>query len=174
MELKIEYLSRLSPNIVDKLIFINKIRNGYAEEYLHDSRTFTFNETMAWFFKLNYDDGLQGYYIVKDKNDVIGYVRIANYSKINKRVMIGVDIAPEFSVKGYATNVYKYMIEFLFRDFDLNKISLEVLATNERAIKLYTKLKFKFEGIKRQDILKGDAFVDSIIMSILKSEYTSK
>jgi RimJ/RimL family protein N-acetyltransferase len=46
-----------------------------------------------------------------------------------------------------------------------------VLGSNSRAINLYYKLGFVKEGVKRQEVLKGTEYVDSIIMSILKSEY---
>ena len=48
---------------------------------------------------------------------------------------------------------------------------MEVLATNQRAINLYKKLGFDYEGTKRQEVLKGGVYVDSIIMSILKQDY---
>ena len=62
-------------------------------------------------------------------------------------------------------------IPHLFEKLDLHKISLEVLATNNRAINLYKKVGFKEEGTKREEILKKDQWVDSIIMSILKPEW---
>ena len=46
-----------------------------------------------------------------------------------------------------------------------------MLSTNSRAYNLYKKLGFIQEGIKRQEVFKQDQFIDSIIMSILKTEY---
>ena len=56
------------------------------------------------------------------------------------------------------------------KEFNLHKISLEVLETNERAIKLYKKIGFIEEGVKRDEIYKKDKWVNSIIMSILENE----
>jgi diamine N-acetyltransferase len=146
--------------------FVNNVRNQYAKEYLHDSRTFTLIETNNWYVVDKPD-----YWMIINGKDTIGYFRLSNHSTTNKNIYIGADIAPEFTGKGLAKEAYKLFIPFIFNLYNLNKISLEVLSTNERAINLYNKLGFKYEGIKRQEVLKEDKFVDSIIMSILKEEY---
>jgi len=46
-----------------------------------------------------------------------------------------------------------------------------VLETNQRAINLYNKLGFIKEGVKREEVLKNNKWINSIVMSILKSEY---
>jgi len=148
------------------LEFLNRVRNQYANEYLHDSRTFTLEETISWYHKSNPDFWM----IVLNGNNV-GYFRLSNYSKENKNIYIGADIAPEYTGKGIAKEAYNKFIPHLFTIYNLNKVSLEVLETNERAINLYNKIGFIYEGIKREEILKNGKWVNSILMSILKSEY---
>lgn len=150
------------------LEFVNNVRNQYAKEYLHDSRTFSINDINNWFLNTK-----PNYWMILNEGNTIGYFRLSNHSFVNKNIYIGADIAPEFIGKGFAKEAYKLFISFLFKEYELNKISLEVLSTNERAISLYNKLGFKQEGIKRQEVLKEDKFVDSIIMSILKEEYNA-
>jgi RimJ/RimL family protein N-acetyltransferase len=104
-------------------------------------------------------------------NNTVGYFRLSNYSKENKNIYIGADIAKEYTGKGIAKDAYNKFIPYAFTIYNLNKISLEVLGTNERAINLYNKLGFVKEGVKREEVLKNGIWVDSIIMSILKSEY---
>ena len=84
---------------------------------------------------------------------------------------IGADIHPEFCNLKISYDAYVKFITFLFETKNLNKISLEVLATNTIQHNLYKTLGFFQEGIKRQEILKKSEFVDSILMSILKSEW---
>jgi RimJ/RimL family protein N-acetyltransferase len=62
-------------------------------------------------------------------------------------------------------------IPFIFDLYNLHKISLEVLSTNTRAISLYENLGFIKDGVKREEVYKNGKWIDSIIMSILKSEY---
>jgi ribosomal-protein-alanine N-acetyltransferase len=148
------------------LQFVNRVRNEYANDYLHDSRTFTLEETISWYHRLNPD-----FWMIVLDNTVVGYFRLSNYSKENKSIYIGADIAPEYTGKGIAKESYNKFIPHLFTIYSLNKICLEVLETNQRAINLYNKLGFVKEGVKRKEVLKNGIWVDSIIMSILKSEY---
>ena len=65
------------------------------------------------------------------------------------------------------------MVQLVFL-IQLHKLSLEVLSTNKRAINLYKKLGFIKDGKKREDVLKPDGYVDSIIMSLLESEWKER
>jgi len=149
----------------DDLIFLNFIRNQYCEEFLHDSRKFTIEETIEWFNNTSPD-----YYIIEYNEEKIGYFRISNYSKENNNLYIGADIHPDFRGKGLAYKAYYIFIRNLFIERNLNKITLEVLSTNNIALSLYKKLGFNTEGIKREEILKKHGYVDSMVMSILRSE----
>ena len=150
--------------IVD-IHFINEVRNQYSEEYLHDSRTFTLSESYDWFKKMNPD-----WYIILNNDNPIGYFRLSNYSEENMNIYVGADISPEHTGKGFGYLSYETFLPYLFDEYGLNKVSLEVLATNERAIHLYKKIGFVVEGVKREEVLKKGILVDSIIMSILRSE----
>jgi RimJ/RimL family protein N-acetyltransferase len=150
---------------IDDIPTLCEIRN-LCVDYLHNSNKFTLDETLRWF---NYDK--PNYYSIILNNRMIGYFRTSNYSEINKSIYVGADIHPDFWGKGYGFDSYSKFIPYLFNDYGINKISLEVLSTNLRAINLYKKIGFKIEGIKREEILKNNKFIDSIIMSILKKEY---
>jgi RimJ/RimL family protein N-acetyltransferase len=152
----------------EDLTFLNGVRNLYAEEFLHDSRTFSLPETQSWYRGTKPD-----YWIIWEEDEKCGYFRLSNHLKENRNLYIGADIHPAFAGRGLGYKAYKEFVVYLFNneDYDLNKISLEVLATNTRAIHLYKKLGFVQEGCKREDVLKGDTYVDSIIMSILKKDY---
>lgn len=147
------------------LEFINRVRNLYCEEYLHDNRKFTIDETIHWFESTNPD-----FYIIQNDDKNIGYFRLNKYSEENMNIYVGADIAPEYTGKGLGYLSYKIFLPYLFEEYGLNKVSLEVLSTNKRAIHLYKKLGFVIEGVKRQEVLKKGVYTDSIIMSILRNE----
>jgi len=148
------------------LQFLNEIRNDCAEEYLHDSRKFTLEQTKEWFKTAQPD-----YYIIQLENIDIGYFRVSQHSKSNRNICIGADMHKDFRGKKLAYPAYVEFLSFLFSKYHLNKISLEVLSTNIRALSLYRKVGFIQEGIKRQEVLKHDNYIDSIVMSILKQEF---
>jgi RimJ/RimL family protein N-acetyltransferase len=142
-----------------------EIRN-LCVDYLHDSRKFSIQESLNWFDSTN-----PNYYSIMVDEKMIGYFRTSNHSEINKNIYIGADIHPDYWGNGYGFESYLKFIPYLFDNYNLNKISLEVLSTNTRAVNLYKKIGFKKEGIKREEIFKNNEFVDSIIMSVLKKEY---
>lgn len=144
------------------LLFLNEVRNECAFEYLHDSRTFTLDETIKWFEHTNPD-----FWIIWYNGERIGYFRTSNHSIINKNIYIGADLHKDYRGKGLAYESYLKFIPFLFKEFDLHKISLEVLETNQRAINLYEKLGFEFEGVKRDEVFKNGVWINSVMMSII-------
>lgn len=146
---------------------INRIRNSYAPEFLHDSRTFTLEETKKWFTECV---GKDLHYVMICCNDVsIGYFRISRYSKLHNNCYIGADIDSRFTGFGLAYTAYMGFLPALTTldifESKLYKVSLEVLRTNERAIKLYKKLEFTEEGVKHGEVLKNGKYIDSIIMT---------
>jgi RimJ/RimL family protein N-acetyltransferase len=153
----------------DDLEFFTEVRNSCAEEYLHNSRKFSLDEAKEWF--KNFKDI---YYIIEYYNNKIGYFRTSNYSHTNRNIYIGCDLYENWRGRGLSYIAYRKFITFLFETQKLHKISLEVLSSNIRAIELYRKLGFVEEGRKREDIKKGQVYVDSIIMSILKKEWKER
>lgn len=150
---------------VSDLQTLLKIRNDCVD-FLHDSRKFNLDQAISWFSTLE-----TPYYAVLLHDIMIGYYRTSNYSKNNRSIYVGMDIEKKFRGNGYAFKAYKKLLPYTFKTFNLNKISLEVLSTNLVAINLYKKLGFIQEGIKRQEIYKNNNYVDSILMSLLKTEY---
>lgn len=145
--------------------FTNEIRNKCLP-YLHTNSKNDLATAINWFKANN-----PYYFIISVDKERVGYFRTDHYSAYNRNIYIGADIHPDKWGLGIAQKAYKQFIPFLFEELNLNKISLEVLSTNERAIHLYKKLGFFLEGVKRQDTRRyPDTYIDSIIMSILREE----
>lgn len=73
--------------------------------------------------------------------------------------------------KGIGGQVTKAVIDFGFRQLNLHRIHLDVLASNPRAIHLYEKMGFRQEGILRDYQFKNGQYIDVIVMSILETEW---
>jgi RimJ/RimL family protein N-acetyltransferase len=61
-------------------------------------------------------------------------------------------------------------VAFGFRDLNLHRISLQVFATNKRAITTYERAGFRHEGTMRQAAFIDGRFVDVVVMGILEGE----
>jgi len=153
----------------EDLFFLSEIRNECAGEYLHDSRTFTYLETIEWFEKTN-----PNYYIIFYDNLKIGYFRLSSYSPINQTIYIGMDLHKNWRGKKLAFPAYKQFIELITTEYNLRKIYLEVLSTNIIAKNLYKKLGFQIESIKHEDVIKNGKVVDSEIMSLFVGKKIKK
>ena len=55
----------------------------------------------------------------------------------------------------------------------MHMVYLEVLESNDRAIHVYERLGFRIDGRLRQRIFRNGTYEDSILMSLLRSEYES-
>jgi diamine N-acetyltransferase len=73
--------------------------------------------------------------------------------------------------KGYGTEAMRLLVEHGFGTLNLNRIFLNVYATNLGAIRSYEKVGFIHEGRLRQDMYKNGVYVDILVMSILRSEW---
>lgn len=72
--------------------------------------------------------------------------------------------------KGIGRACTRFMCDYGFTQLNLRRITLGVLATNERAHKLYRSLGFVEEGRLRQAQFKDGAFVDVILMAMFREE----
>ena len=127
---------------IDDLRFFNETRNE-SSFWLHDPAKHSYAQCLKW-FKSNKNNA---YFVFKKDNVRIGYFRFSNISE--KSLYIGADINKVHRGLGYATIAYESVFEQL-KESGYNKIYLEVLSFNKRAINLYEKLGFK--EVKREEI----------------------
>ena len=73
--------------------------------------------------------------------------------------------------KGYGLDASTALLAHAFRELNLHRVFLRVLAHHGRAIRLYEKIGFQAEGRLRQDVFRGGAYQDTLIMGILASEF---
>lgn len=150
------------------LPFLVGIRNE-CRSMLHDDAEFTLAQAKAWFTATQ-----PRYYVIACEGTPIGYFRTSNWNDVNRHVHIGCDLQADYRGKGLAQMAYRVFLQFLFGECGMNKVSLEVLDHNEPAKRLYRRLGFVLEGVKRQDVRRGDRYLDSLLMSMLRSEFHSR
>ncbi len=153
----------------DDLPFLITVRNN-SRNSLHDVQKFGLADAVKW-----WEETKPQYFIIELLDGTpVGYFRTSNWDiswGAARRIMIGADIHPDHRRKGYAFEAYKMFLSWMFESWEMNKVSLEVLSNNQGAITLYEKLGFVHEGIKREEVLRAGKYLDSIVMSILKSEF---
>ena len=76
--------------------------------------------------------------------------------------------------KGLGTFAIHAMLQHAFYNMNLQRVEFTVLEENTRAWHLYERIGFVREGIKRKAKYKNGKFVNMVIYSMLKEEYTPK
>ena len=80
-------------------------------------------------------------------------------------------VTKSYQNRGFGTKVTQILVDFGFRDLNLNRIYLDVFQNNKRAIKTYTKCGFVEEGVKRESVFINGEFINIVQMSILSKEF---
>lgn len=110
---------------------------------------------------------------VANEDKLIGNIDL-RFDKKNKVGIFGIVIGEkEYWGKGYAYEAFKILIEYGFDKLKCNRLELRVYPENDRAVKLYKKLGFIYEGCERQKQYNkySKKFRDDQIYSILRHEY---
>ena len=150
------------------LSFVIAVRNE-CRAMLHDDTEFTLPQAEEWF-----DATHPRFYIASLDGAPIGYFRTSQWDETNRRAYIGFDLHRDYRGKGLAQDAYAVFLRHMFDEIGMNKVTVEVLEHNHRAQRLYERIGFVFEGRKRQEVWRDGRYLDSMILSILKSEYLSR
>lgn len=101
----------------------------------------------------------------------IGNIGLHKIDRAHRKADVGIVVGEAgFRSKGYGTEAMRAVLRHAFGALGLNKISLDVLEYNDRAIRTYERLGFLREGVHREDVWKDGRFIDVIRMSILARE----
>ena len=76
-----------------------------------------------------------------------------------------------FFGKGYGTEATRLIVDFGFETLNLYRIELEVYDFNPRAQRVYEKIGFVREGIRRDVLLWDGVYQSGILMSLLRPEW---
>ncbi|MBD1371723.1 GNAT family N-acetyltransferase [Hazenella sp. IB182357] len=114
---------------------------------------------------------------IRTLNDdrLVGFIALHSFEWNNQVALIAIGIG-EGSERdqGYGTDAMRLILKYAFHELNLNRVGLDVISYNARALKVYKKVGFKEEGRMRSAVLRNGNAYDRIIMGILKEEWTHK
>ena len=117
------------------------------------------HEDSAW-FAIDVDAELIG---------ICGLHAIDHYQQLAE---VGIRIGKDHWGKGLGQDAVRTLVEYGFRHLNLAKISLRVLADDERAVGAYRKVGFVEEGRLRAHAWYEGARHDELVMAVLREEWT--
>jgi UDP-4-amino-4,6-dideoxy-N-acetyl-beta-L-altrosamine N-acetyltransferase len=140
-------------------------------KYMYTDPHLTLEIQLQWFNNIENNPECK-YWIIELDEKKIGLVSLNDIDWMNSRCTWGHYIAdPSYRGKGIGKLVEYNIYDYVLLELELNRLTVEVLAFNEHAIKLHKKCGSTIEGILRQEIKKGDTYHDVVIMGILRKEW---
>lgn len=115
-----------------------------------------------------------GYYFTifsRINNKVIGTIRIWDIDYTNKCAELGTWLVKESRGTGINKEVKDLILDFGFRDLNLNRIYCYVNSDNPQSIKQFEKLDFTFEGTLRESWFYKNRYVDRMLFSLLRKDF---
>ena len=104
--------------------------------------------------------------------EMIGNCGLFGFDWRTRQAEFGIVIgAKQHWDQGYGSEALGLMVQHGFGTLNLNRISLRVFADNPRAMRSYEKAGFVQEGCLREAHYHDGAYVDVLVMSMLRSEW---
>lgn len=142
-------------------------------KYMFTEPQLTIEMQNKWFEAINNDPTCK-HWIIEFENTKIGTVNLTNIDFKNSRCSWGYYIDPLFRGRGFGKLLEYNIFDFVFNELGLNKLMSEVLAFNERVVKIKEKCGSQIEGVLRQHIKKSTAYHDVVVMGILRDEWLKR
>ncbi|MGD9962845.1 MAG: GNAT family N-acetyltransferase [Thermoplasmata archaeon] len=110
----------------------------------------------------------------KGDEDIIGSIGFYSWDKEHERANMGYDLRPEHWGKGVMTEALERTIRFGFEDMGLSRISVTIMATNPRSMRLIQRAGFVEEGVMREYSIASGRRVDEHVFSMLKRDWRAR
>jgi RimJ/RimL family protein N-acetyltransferase len=105
-------------------------------------------------------------------NLLIGSCQLHSIHSVHHSAELQIRIGrPNCRGKGYGSQALRQLLDFGFRDLNLNRIYLHVLANNVAAQRLYVRWHFQHEGCLRSAVYIDGRYLDVILMGLLREDY---
>lgn len=101
----------------------------------------------------------------------VGNIEVGSIDWVHRTATYAIMIAPEAQGKGIGFAASRLLLAHCFRKLNLHRIELGVNAANTAAVKLYEKLGFRREGLKREAFERDGTRFDVITMGLLRHEF---
>lgn len=107
------------------------------------------------------------------ENDIhIGNVYVTDIDMTSRSCTTGILIGEhEYWSKGYASETYRLLLDYIFNERNLNRVQAYVLESNMSSLKMCQKVGFKIEGTLRQSVFKNGKYQNQVLLSILKEDW---
>ncbi|WP_409480061.1 GNAT family N-acetyltransferase [Pseudobdellovibrio sp. HCB154] len=161
----------------DDLEPLRVLHNDPSTLHMLTDTTYVTPEMQKRWHKSLYTSSKRGHYAIyakaareneKARIQLVGIARLDQIDSINKNMLLGLDIAPEFRGQGLGKKAFAALMKYGTTKLKMHKLTLYTAKYNKVAISMYTSLGFTKEGLLKQHLYRDGKFFDLFIMSYFK------
>jgi ribosomal-protein-serine acetyltransferase len=116
------------------------------------------------------DDGFQA--VIARNGRIVGALGYHRLDRINQSTSLGYWLAESAQGQGTMTRAVRALVEIAFREWELNRVEIRCAPENRRSRAIPERLGFQEEGTLRQAERIGDRYLDSVVYSMLASDWS--
>ncbi|MBP5939512.1 GNAT family N-acetyltransferase [Streptomyces sp. LBUM 1476] len=107
----------------------------------------------------------------RETGEVVGEVVLNEWDPAARSCTFRTFLGPRGRGRGFGTEATRLIVGYGFDRLGLHRIELEAYAFNSRAIRVYEKVGFLHEGVRKEIELRDGKWVDEVVMAVLEDEW---
>lgn len=160
-------VARLRPPEERDVDFFSTLRNDVDLQLslMALPRASSAERVRAW-LSARCDDPEGLFFVIADPatDSAAGFIQLTHMDPIHGTAELGIGLGPEHRGKGLAREALRLLEGYARAVFATRKITLRVLADNERAVALYARAGYRHVGVLEQHHYQRGAYRDVLIM----------
>ena len=142
--------------------------------YRFNGSLFTEGDAERFIAESSQNEKNRHYAVVNEQDEYLGTVSLKNIDDTDKTAEYAIALRKKAHGTGISTAATDHILAVAFNELGLNRVYLNVMGDNMRAVSFYRKYGFIFEGTFRQHICVRDIYHDLSWFSMLKNEYVER
>lgn len=170
MFLKDELITLRAIEKKDSKILLNMINDPEIEASVVGwSYPVSEEQQLEWINNIQTDKNIR--FAVDAGKGIVGTAIISSVDHKNRTANLNIKLSKSERGKGYASHAIRLMIDYCFKELNLNCITANVIEDNTSSRTLFQKNGFIEDGILRERVYKLGVYKNIVAYSLLKSEW---
>lgn len=147
-----EHVALAAMTEADQTKFCLWLQSAELRTLIHDPRIPSLEDQMQWFRRVQKSDRMFFSLVTVPDGVLIGNCGFVDIDASGHEATLRITIGnPDYIGKGFGTEAVELLVRYGFSSMNLKRISLKVLASNDRAIRTYEKVGFVRESENMSD-----------------------